>query len=296
MNLEEQEFLKRYTIADYERPSVATDMAIFSIMEDGEPDNFRKLPERALKILLIRRASHPFKEHWALPGGFCKPDEDVHETAVRELYEETNVQNAYLNLAGVFGEIGRDPRGWIISNTFLALIDGQNCMLRAGTDAWEARWFSIQLTEEELSRVVTAEGASVVTEYNITLSNVETNVHLQAKVRTVRTFIQYREHVRYEIVESPYLAFDHAKLILHTMMFLRKSVENDLKTVFDLMPETFTLTQLQHAFEVILNEKLVTPNFRRKIQEYVVETEEIVEGAGHRPAKLFRRNLERFYV
>ena len=60
------------------------------------------------------------------------------------------------------------------------------------------------------------------------------------------------------------------------------------------MPETFTLTQLQHAFEVILGEKLLTANFRRKMNDYVIETEQIVEGAGHRPAKLFRRNMENF--
>ena len=73
---EEQQYLEKYNQAGYERPSVATDMAIFSIMEDGERDNFRKLQKKALKLLLVKRAEHPFKDMWALPGGFCKSNEN----------------------------------------------------------------------------------------------------------------------------------------------------------------------------------------------------------------------------
>lgn len=291
---EEQEFLKHYNIANYERPSVATDMAIYSIMDEGEQDNFRKLPQKALKLLLIKRASHPFREHWALPGGFCRPNEDVYETARRELYEETNVKDAYLNLAGIFGDVGRDPRGWIISNTFLALIDGATCNLRAGTDAWEAKWFSVQFERTELRKEIAEKTMTVESEYVIDLQHEETGIYIHAKLREYKSFENYHETVWYEIIESQGLAFDHAKLILYTLLFLRKNVQNDLKIVFDLMPETFTLTQLQHAFEVILGEKLLTANFRRKMNDYVIETEQIVEGAGHRPAKLFRRNMENF--
>ena len=61
------------------------------------------------------------------------------------------------------------------------------------------------------------------------------------------------------------------------------------------MPELFTLTQLQTAFEVIRDEELLKANFRRKIADYVTETDKSIEGAGHRPAKLFKRNVEAFY-
>ena len=152
---EEQQYLEQYNQAGYERPSVATDMAIFSIMEDGERDNFRKLQKKALKLLLVKRAEHPFKDMWALPGGFCKSDEDIQETAKRNLFEETNVKEAYLSLAGVFGDVGRDPRGWIVSNTFLALVDGNECDIRPGGKVREAGWFSIVLekvTEDKLGK------------------------------------------------------------------------------------------------------------------------------------------------
>ena len=52
---------------------------------------------------------------------------------------------------------------------------------------------------------------------------------------------------------------------------------------------------IQKAYESVLGRTLVAANFRRKIADYVTETEQILEGAGHRPARLFRRNLEAFY-
>ncbi len=294
MSAEEKAYLAGYDITKFERPSVATDIAIFSIMEEREQENYRKLPEKALKILLIKRADYPFKDKWALPGGFCRPDEDVHETAMRELYEETHVKAAYLQMAGTFGEVGRDPRGWIISNTFLSLVDGEACKPRGGTDAWEAKWFSVKLEAKLVKKELQEDSVEMVTEYELKLTHEESETCLDAVVREYKQFANYHEKVHYEIVESEGLAFDHAKIILHTLLFLRKSVRNDWRVAFDLLPELFTLTQLQNAFELVLDEKLLTPNFRRKVDELVVETDRILEGNGHRPAKLFKRKMEAF--
>lgn len=294
MSKEEKEYLSNYNIADFERPSVAADIAIFSILNDGDRYNIRKLQKKSLKILLIKRASYPYKDCWALPGGFCKPGEDVIETAKRELYEETNVKNAYLQLVGVFGEQDRDPRGWIISNTFMALMDGNTCNLRAGTDAWEARWFTVNEEQKEINRIVENNDFSLTSDYTLHLTNDETDIRLNAKLREYKTFHNYHETVRYEIVDSEMLAFDHAEIILRALISLRNNVSNHLRLAFDLMPELFTLTQLQNTFEIILNQKLLTANFRRKIADYVIETEQMIDGTGYRPAKLFRRNVAAF--
>ena len=295
MSLEEQSYLEQYDITQFERPSIATDIAIFSIMDEGKNKNFRKLAKKALKILLIKRATYPFKDCWALPGGFCRPNEDIYDTARRELFEETNVKDAFIKAAGVFGEVGRDPRGWIISNAFLALMDSKNSLLRAGTDAGDAKWFSVDLEKQEIKRETNEDSLYIETDYVLQLLHQEDETAFVVRVREYKSFENYHESVSYEILEGGSLAFDHGKIILQTLLTLRKDVENNSRIVFDLMPELFTLTQLQNAFEILLDEELLKANFRRKIANYVVETEQSIEGAGHRPAKLFKRNVEAFY-
>lgn len=292
---EEKSYLEQYDITQFERPSIATDIAIFSIMDEGENTNFRKLAKKALKILLIKRGTYPYKDCWALPGGFCRPSEDIFDTARRELYEETNVKDVFLKPAGVFGEVGRDPRGWIISNAFLALMDSKNVSLRAGTDAWEAKWFAVELEKRELKKETKGESVYMETEYELYLTHQEDETSFAVKVMEYKQFENCHETVKYEIVDDGKLAFDHGKIILQALLTLRKEVENDSRIAFDLMPELFTLTQLQTVFEVILDEELLKANFRRKIANYVTETDKSIDGAGHRPAKLFKRNVEAFY-
>lgn len=295
MSQEEKTFLEQYDITKYERPSIATDVAIFSIMNEGENKNFRKLEKKALKILLIKRADYPYKDCWALPGGFCRPNEDIYDTARRELYEETNVKEAFIKAAGVYGEIGRDPRGWIISNTFLALMDSRKCELQAGTDAGEAKWFAVELEKREIKRETEEDAIYIETEYVLHFLHQEDKTSFSVKIVEHKEFKNYHESLKYEILEKGNLGFDHGKIILQTLLGLRKDVENDARIVFDLMPELFTLTQLQNAFEILLDEELFKANFRRKIASYVIETDKSIEGAGHRPAKLFKRNVEAFY-
>ena len=294
MSREEKEYLSHYDISEYSRPSVAVDMVIFSILNDGINNNIRKLQKKALKVLLIKRAKYPYKDYWALPGGFVRPGEDVAETARRELYEETNVRNAYLQLVGVYGKKDRDPRGWIISNAFMALTDGEKCRLRAGTDAWEAEWFHIEIEAQEIRKELQENESLLETDYRILLTNAERDISISAGLKQYKSFRNYHETVQYEIVQSEGLAFDHAEIILSAMLSLRGNTENDPRQAFDLMPEMFTLTQLHNVFEIVLGRELLTANFRRKIADYVVETDIISEGAGHRPAKLFKRNVEVF--
>ena len=59
--------------------------------------------------------------------------------------------------------------------------------------------------------------------------------------------------------------------------------------IFDFLPEKFTLTELQNVQETVMNISVLPANFRRKIAGYVEETDEYTQGAGHRPAKLYRR-------
>ncbi len=305
ISAEEKAWLDTYDINQYDRPSVAADMAVFSIMglashTEGNGTvrkaDYRKDPEKGLKLLLIRRASFPCRDCWALPGGFGRREESTKETAYRELYEETGVKDAYLQPFDIFSETGRDPRGWIISHAFLTLIDGEKYQIRGGSDAWEAQWFCIQVERQEQERRVEAQSAEISSMYTMKLICWERDaLKLTAQVKERKQFVGYHEKTTYEIVEPGGLAFDHAIIILRAFLHLQGQVERGGKMVFDLMPEEFTLSELQKAYEAVLGRTLLTANFRRKISDFVTETEHIVEGAGHRPARLFRRNLHAFY-
>lgn len=296
---EEREYLASYDISRFERPSAAADMAVFSIMRTdvrSDDKNYRKDPERRLKLLLIRRGSFPYKDCWALPGGFCRPGESVEETAGRELREETGVEEAYLKPFAIFSRPGRDPRGWIISHAFLALIDGERYQVRGGSDAWEAGWFDISLDKRQEKKEIREDRAELAYIYKLRLETQgSAPLKLHAEIRERKSFCGHHETIDYEILNAGGLAFDHAQIILCAYLALQREAGETGKIVFDLMPETFTLTSLQKAYETIQGRPLLTPNFRRKIAGYVTETEEVWDKVGHRPAKLYRRNLDAFY-
>ena len=102
--LTEAAYLQSYDPGRYERPSVAADMAIFTVLEETE-DNYRKLPEKELGILLIQRGVHPYLGSWALPGGFVRPDETTEQAARRELMEETGLDQVYMEQLYTFSAI-----------------------------------------------------------------------------------------------------------------------------------------------------------------------------------------------
>jgi 8-oxo-dGTP diphosphatase len=115
-------------VAEVPHPRVAADVAVFAF-RDG-----------AMNVLLVRRRYEPYESYWALPGGLMGPDETLEEAAERELREETNVTDTYMEQLATFSELDRDPRGRAISCCYLALVDGGRVRLRPGSDAREAAW------------------------------------------------------------------------------------------------------------------------------------------------------------
>ncbi|NJE46918.1 NUDIX hydrolase [Thermococcus sp. GR7] len=83
-------------------------------------------------VVLIKRKHEPFKDHFALPGGFVEYGEPVEDAAVREAKEETGLDVRLLRLIGVYSDPNRDPRGHTVTVAFLALGTGE---LKAGDDA-----------------------------------------------------------------------------------------------------------------------------------------------------------------
>ena len=111
------------------RVLLTTDIVLFTIQQER------------LKVLLVRRASDPFKGCWALPGGFVQDGESLGDCARRELLEETGVDEAYLEQLYTFGDPDRDPRGRVVTVAYFALVRSDNLILEAATDADAAAWF-----------------------------------------------------------------------------------------------------------------------------------------------------------
>lgn len=266
---DEEAFLEQYDISRYDRPSVAVDISAFAISSKTS-NNYKRDGETSLSILLIRRGEYPFMGKWALPGGFLRKDETVEECALREIREETSILPNALMLVDVFSEVDRDPRGRIISNAFVSIISEENVKVMGGDDALEAEWFQVSFEKRQ-------------GEYHLELNNGRENIHA-VLIKTGEKFGKSR----FEVKDNGGLAFDHAGIIATSLSTLRSNIEN-FDIIFDFLPEKFTLTSLQRVQETILNISILPANFRRKAAAYVEETDEYVTGAGHRPAKLFKK-------
>ena len=183
----------------------------------------------ALQVLLVKRNNEPFKNKWAIPGGYVRMSENLDEAAIRVLKEKTDVDNIYLEQLYTFGDPLRHPVSRVITCAYFALIRSEEFEISTTSDvAW------------------------------------------------------------HKVFDLPPLAFDHKEIIQYSLKRTRERLEM-CPVAYQLLNEKFTLTELQKVQETIMNISVLPANFRRKIANLVEETDEFTSGAGHRPAKLFRR-------
>jgi len=113
---------------------IAVDAIVFGYSKDD-----------GVSVLLIQRKYEPFKNGWAIPGGFVLENESLEEAVKRELHEETGIEVNYLEQLYTFGDPKRDPRQRIVSVAYFGLVKtSQYQQLKASTDAENAKWFSIK--------------------------------------------------------------------------------------------------------------------------------------------------------
>lgn len=189
----EEEFLSEYDDSRYPHPSLTADNLIFS---------FESGPE----LLLIRRKGHPFLGFWALPGGFAEPGESIEETAARELGEETGLTGLVSESAGFFSAPGRDPRGWVVTHSFMADVRDRKEEVRAGDDAREARWFGLKVRRDKEMLFLVLDGGGETLSAQV---RVEEENGVSGK--TVR---------RLSLCGSRGLAFDHGTVIADAVLRL----------------------------------------------------------------------------
>ena len=135
----EKKFLESYNIHDYDVPLTTVDMAIFSIIKNR------------LAVLLVKRSEYPFKDQWALPGGFISinKDKNIDATAQRKLVEKTGIQNSHLEQVGTYGNTKRDPRGWSLTVLYFALID-YLAIKKNSIGSEETKWILLEEAKELL--------------------------------------------------------------------------------------------------------------------------------------------------
>ena len=244
---EEKAFLEQYDPDAYPKPSVTADIVMFTLNEDDE-----------LCILLIKRGGYPYKDKWALPGGFLMVDEEsVTQAAKRELFEETGVKDASLRQLYTFSDPGRDPRMHVVDVAYLALVPKGSLHATAGDDASEVGVFRIS--------------------YDID--------GMRFQDRTV----SFRESD---------LAFDHAKIIKMAIKRLRSRIDYEPDAFWLLRDRhSFTVSELKAVFEAIKNEKLDVGNFRKVFFRDFVGKGKVTDlgtksTASKRPATLYDCRIE----
>ena len=116
----------------YRNPSLTTDIFIF---------------DDDLNFILIKRKNEPYKDYWALPGGFVDYGECVEDAAIREALEETSINVELKELVGVYSNPSRDPRGHTVSITYTARGDMKK--MNAADDACDIGLFK----QEDLEKI-----------------------------------------------------------------------------------------------------------------------------------------------
>lgn len=232
---EEAAFLARYDPSRYPRPSVAVDVVLLTVA-GGQ-----------VRVLLYRRPEPPFKDRWALPGGFVQLDEHLGDTARRVLRDKVGVEGIWVEQLYTFGDPDRDPRTRVLSVSYLALGD------------------------LERFRSAVPPAAAV-------MDAAVTDIDGQARAAVVADGGQRLG-----------LAFDHERIVGMSLVRLRGKL--DYTTVgYQLLPERFTLRQLQHVHETVLGRPVNKDSFRRRMlaSGEIESTGERECDVEHRPALLYR--------
>lgn len=275
---EDKNFLLMYSDSEYQKPSVTVDAVVFRLSET-QSQNYRKLPQKKLQVFLTKRSYPPFKNKYAVIGTFIDLNFELSKTMKLCVKKKVNLQNFYFEQLYTFGEKTRDPRTRVLSTSYMLLTNKEE-KLENG------EWFDVNVTETILKNTIANDCYEFEKQINLVLSNQNNTFENILNLKIKKQDLQESKTVS---VQDSYLAFDHAKIIYYALERLKNKLEyTDI--IFNLLPKYFTLTELKNCYEVILGEKLLDANFRRKTAKLVVPTQDFVTGKGHRSSQLFTHN------
>lgn len=276
---EDEKFLELYSDSVYEKPSVTVDAVIFRLF-DKPQENYRKLPEKKLQVYLTKRQYLPYKDKYSIVGTFIDLNYELNQSMQYCVAQKVNLKsNYYYEQLFTFGDKGRDPRNRVISVSYMLLTN-------PSTKVEGGEWFDVNLVEVSTDKKTIKGGYVLEKKYELTLTNEMSTLKNQIFIKITKNGIEEQKNI--ELLESD-LAFDHARMIFYALERLKNKLEyTDI--IFNLLPEKFTLTELKNSYEIILREKLLDANFRRKTAKLVMPTSDYETGKGHRTSQLFEHN------
>lgn len=203
-----------------------------------------------LKALVLRREKQPAKGKWSLPGGFVGIHESLEDAASRALKSKTGAQGFFLEQLFTFGRPDRDPRTRVITIAYYALVD-----------------------PAKLDQVLRQDALTQLVELVVPWDG--------EKGGAIEAVDSFGKKVK--------LAFDHAEILGLVVKRLRGKL-NYAPIGFELLPDKFTLRQLQIIHETILGKTKNKDSFRRRLlaSGLITATGELETAVGHRPAELYR--------
>ncbi len=285
INKGEEEFLREYDANIYERPSVTNDVIIFTTDDKIEKNN-RKVPKKGMQVLLIKRDDYPYKDNWAIPGGFVDVKESLTDGAIRKLKEETGIDNVYTEQLYTFGEVNRDPRTRVISIGNIALVSKDKINFEKQKSIKKSKWFWIEKNLIDSND----DEKHIVNRYILKLESEDEEIKINYEIieKIEKSIFRKKEETYNVLNESnEKLAFDHYKIIDYALDRVRNKIEYT-PIALNLLPRLFTVKELQNVYEAIMGREIL--NFRRKMGDMIIETDEVLEGKPFRPAKMFKFN------
>ncbi|MCY0968529.1 NUDIX hydrolase [Chryseobacterium wangxinyae] len=207
--------------------------------------------DNILKVLLLK---YHDLNLWSLPGGFVFIDEDLREAADRVLFERTHLKGLFLEQFHTFGRLDRTK-----NNVHETLINNK------GIDVPKDHWI--------LQRFITVGYCSLI---DFSLAN----TFPDAFNETCAWF---------EVNKLPDMAFDHDRVIAEGLEYLRKNIDTQI-AASNLLPEKFTMKDLQSLYETILGEKFRRNNFQRKIlsMNSLERLEKLYDGSANKAPFLYK--------
>ena len=210
-----------------------------------------------LKVLLNKTQ---YSDQWALPGGFVPVDEDLDQAAVSILYGRTGVKGIFLRQLATFGKVKRNQSDF-----------SQKVVQFYGLSPEAAQWY--------LNRFVTV-GYYALVDFSQTVPQPEGN----------KEVVEWIDHSA-----VPELILDHREILDAALATLRTEL-NLMPVGYNLLPEKFTIPELQKLYETILGRQLDRRNFLRKITAIgiLIKLAEKKSNVAHKAPNLYRFDKERY--